>query len=211
MENNEEILKTITQFNKWADSYDRGIWSLYFNYCYKKIIKIIEPYLVGRSKVLDTGCGTGNLIIALSYFESVNELVGIDISEKMLERANFKRERAINKDKIKLFAGDIRHMPFQDNTFDVVFSLNAFHHHIDTLGEMRRVLKSGGLFVLVDNFLDNPLRQMWANFLKVYFKENNVEYYSKKEREDLLNANGFRVLGQKNLLYFVLASVCEKK
>lgn len=207
------IAKTIKQFNKWAKTYDQGIWSLYFKYSHKKTIDIVESYLRDNNdlKILDIGCGTGNLIISLSSLSNIKELIGIDISPEMINLANDKKNKIKNSNKIIFFVGDVHKLNFANNYFDIIFSLNSFHHYYTALKEINRVLKKSGFFVLLDNFLDNPLRKMWTIFLKFYFKEKEIKYFTKKDLNKFLITHGLQVIEQQMLLYFILLSICKKK
>lgn len=97
-----------------------------------------------RQKVLDIGCGSGDLLKSLSrYFK---ECYGIDSSTTMIDLANSKSER------FDLMVGDANYLPYPDNFFDFVVSHTTFHH-LDlnkALPEARRVLKNGGRLVIVD-------------------------------------------------------------
>ncbi len=105
-------------------------------------------------KVLDVGCGTGNL--ALLAKERVSErgsVCGIDPAPEMIEAARGKSARA-GVD-IELRTGVIEDIPFPDDTFDVVLSSFMVHHLPEALkkagfAEVRRVLAPGGRLLVVD-------------------------------------------------------------
>ena len=54
----------------------------------KAVIKNIIPYLKGNERVLDFGCGTGLIGLNIAFF--VKEMIGVDISKKMVEKFNKK-------------------------------------------------------------------------------------------------------------------------
>lgn len=97
----------------------------------KKRIKIILPYLKKEWKILDCACGDGWLTNYLN--EKGYNCVGID---------KFKN---INGN--KLFNFDAMNMPFQDNTFDCIVSIQTLEHTLCE-NEMSRVLKKDGLFLV---------------------------------------------------------------
>lgn len=109
--------------------------------------------ITGTEKVLDAGCGTGALLMALKgrYSDIVAE--GFDPDETALEIAKRKSGR---KDLgIKWHLGFMEKMPFDDGSFDIVVSTLALHHvnpekKLQALMECRRVLKPSGRVVLVD-------------------------------------------------------------
>jgi SAM-dependent methyltransferase len=104
----------------------------------------------GRGKVLD--CGAGGPVPPLALFELHGfETWGIDLSNEQLEKAaGFCAERGLN---VRLRAGDMRQMPFEDETFDYVYEHYSMCHlgKQDTaraVSEMYRVLKPHGLCFL---------------------------------------------------------------
>jgi SAM-dependent methyltransferase len=101
-------------------------------------------------KILD--CGAGGPLPPLALFHQHGfDAWGIDISAEQLRRAQaFCNERGLD---VHLQRGDMRQIPFEDGTFDFVYEQYALCHltHRDTaaaIGEMRRVLKPGGLCFL---------------------------------------------------------------
>lgn len=100
-------------------------------------------------RVLDVGCGTGNLLRAAGKRHPGVELFGLDPDLKMLARAERKVRRA------RLDRGFAQELAFPDGSFDVVFS-SLMLHHLDVpskdemLAEVRRVLRPDGVLVLAD-------------------------------------------------------------
>ncbi|MBU0980322.1 MAG: class I SAM-dependent methyltransferase [Nanoarchaeota archaeon] len=88
-------------------------------------MRIIRPYVKG--KTLDVGCGTG-----LSS-QGLNDVMGIDPSEGMLKHAD-----------IPTVKGKAEDLPFENDSFDTVISVTAFHNFHEpekALEEMKRVCK----------------------------------------------------------------------
>ena len=103
--------------------------------------------------VLDVGCGTGTLAIALASKVAPGEVHGIDASPEMIEVANKKSAKAGLA--IDFRVALIEAIPFPDHSFDLVMSGLMLHHLPDDLkrrglAEIRRVLKPGGRFVAMD-------------------------------------------------------------
>jgi SAM-dependent methyltransferase len=108
-----------------------------------------EDSLAGK-KILD--CGAGGVLPPLSLFAPFGmTLFGIDPSEAQLEKAEaFLKKNAIEA---VLQKGDMRELPFEDETFEFVYEHYSMCHlsHADTqraIEEMKRVLKPGGLCFL---------------------------------------------------------------
>jgi ubiquinone/menaquinone biosynthesis C-methylase UbiE len=100
-------------------------------------------------KVLDIGTGTG--VIALVLAEMGNQVTGIDISERMLERAEEKAEK--NNLPVEFRVGDAEVPPFGDESFDVVVSrhlLWTLPNPEKAIAEWKRVLRPGGKIVTID-------------------------------------------------------------
>ena len=104
-------------------------------------------------RVLEIGCGTGNLAILVKRLHPGVEIVGLDPDPKALARARRKAEREALP--VQLDLGFAEELPYPDESFDRVFSAFMFHHlELDgkekTLQEVRRVLKPGGSLHLLD-------------------------------------------------------------
>lgn len=96
-------------------------------------------------KVLDLGCGYG-WHCAYAVEHGARQVIGIDLSKKMLETAKKKNAHQ----KIIYMQGDMETLDFAENTFDVVFSSLAIHYIKDypaLLDQVKRVLKPNGIFI----------------------------------------------------------------
>ena len=114
----------------------------------------LNPYfeLAKGKKVLDAGAGTGR--VSLKLFKAGAEVTALDISPEMLELLKQKQSA------ITCVEGDMEEMPFEDETFDMVFSSMAMVHlkKIEPfLDECYRVLKDNGKLVLVNIHYRSPL------------------------------------------------------
>lgn len=114
----------------------------------------LTPYIESAKdkKVLDAGAGTGRLSVKLH--KAGANVTALDISPEMLHLLSEK-----NSD-IETVEGDMEQMPFEDGTFDMVFSTLALVHlkKIEPfMDEVYRVLKDDGIFVLVNIHYRKPL------------------------------------------------------
>ena len=117
----------------------------------KKLIELAAP--APAEKVLDVGCGTGTLAIALKQRVGTGEVHGIDASPEMVQVAKEKADR--DSSNVDFRAALIEALPFPDASFDLVTSSLMLHHLPDDLKakgfrEILRVLKPGGRFVAMD-------------------------------------------------------------
>lgn len=111
----------------------------------------LEPYipefaqfaLSRGQKVLEIGVGMG--ADYLEWLKAGAQVTGVDLSAASIERARHRAELAGYRTDLRV--ADAEHLPFEDNSFDVVYSYGVMHHSPDTaqcLREAFRVLKPGG-------------------------------------------------------------------
>ncbi|MHA1191636.1 MAG: class I SAM-dependent methyltransferase [Promethearchaeota archaeon] len=128
----------------------------------KVIARIYKLNPTGR--LFDVGCGSGNLIIEISEKFPHLELIGMDISAEILDRAKL---RAIEKQKkIEFKEGSIEKLPFADESVDFIVSTFSLHHWINpqkAFQEIYRVLKKEGVALIFDFRRDS--RKFFYGFL----------------------------------------------
>jgi ubiquinone/menaquinone biosynthesis C-methylase UbiE len=103
--------------------------------------------------LLDIGCGTGTLARMLAEREPSLTIIGLDADPGALEQA--KTKLAMVDERVSLLQGFAQDMPFETATFDLAVSSLFFHHlnrqqKLDSLREIRRVLKPGGRLHIAD-------------------------------------------------------------
>ena len=116
-----------------------------------RLIEMIAP--CPTMAVLDLGCGTGSLAIALKRAEPSLQLVGLDPDPDVLTIAVAKARRAGVELELKLGGADS--IPSEAMSFDMVVSSLVFHHlhppvKARALAEIRRVLRPGGRLLIAD-------------------------------------------------------------
>lgn len=134
-----------------ATSYDRvSQWPL-FLWIRRKVMKRLHQHNPDGI-LIDIGCGPGQLAELLGKKYPSLAVTGIDISHTMIETACRKRDESAPLN-IRFVVGDIHQLPFDDSEVDFVLSTLSLHHWRDAskaLGEIHRVLKPGGQFLLMD-------------------------------------------------------------
>lgn len=103
--------------------------------------------------ILDVCTGTGDIAIRFAQADDAGEIVGIDLSEEMLQTARWKTKRKAPGEKIKLLRVDALKLPFRDNSFDIVsigFGLRNIGDCKKGISEMVRILKGGGRILILE-------------------------------------------------------------
>jgi ubiquinone/menaquinone biosynthesis C-methylase UbiE len=112
--------------------------------------------------VLDLGCGTGQGTIDIaSRLDGTGKIVGMDLSEKMIEQAK-KKVTDLRYDSVEFVTGSAGSLEYR-NYFDCIFTTNAFHHFDDKEAIFRKIweaLKSEGVFIVQDICDDYFLMKM---------------------------------------------------
>lgn len=169
---------------------------------YKAVQKYIS--LQPNEKVLDIGFGNGCLIKRLHKKYPVSEFHGIDISEDMLHIALKRNAAAIRKGNMQLSHGDVVALPFKDNSFDKIYTVNTMYFWKDVnkgMQEIKRIMKEDALFVIVGHY---------QHYLeKLPMTKYNFKNYSLQEIESLLTLYGFilieNITVEKNKSYCLIA------
>lgn len=150
---------------------------------YLKVVD--EVRLSGGEKLLDIGYGNGYLLQKL-YKKVKAELYGIDISEDMKTQAENRCKNAKSDGRLFLRVGDCCDLPYDDEMFSAVTSVNTVYFWSDTvkgLSEIRRTLKTGGSFyniVYTKEFLD-----------KLSYTKKGFRKFSPEELTELGRKSGF--------------------
>ncbi|MFS4481382.1 bifunctional demethylmenaquinone methyltransferase/2-methoxy-6-polyprenyl-1,4-benzoquinol methylase UbiE [Hyunsoonleella sp. 2307UL5-6] len=134
----------------------------------KKVVELITAQ--HPKMVLDIATGTGDLAIAMAN-TNAEKIIGLDISSGMLEIGKQKIDKKGLSSKIEMVLGDSENMPFEDNTFDaitVAFGVRNFEHLERGLKDILRVLKPGGIFVILETSVPTktPYKQGYGLYTK---------------------------------------------
>ena len=174
-------------FDKQSQIYDDSAYSSEAHFCYPYVVESICN--LSFDTLLDLGCGTGEVLSIISKKKKGCKLYGLDLSEKMLEKAKKKLS-----DSDTLLVGDSENMPFEDEMFDVLTSTESFHHYPNpqkAVKEIYRVLKKDGKLILCD-FWRPFLKRNFMNLFIRFSKDGDVKIYSEKEIVSMLQNAGFK-------------------
>ena len=128
--------------------------------------------IVGKTRprrILDVATGTGDFAIALYNKIKPRQVVGIDLSQGMLDVARVKVEKRGLTNAIALQQGDCLELPFDDKEFDAVtvaFGVRNFEHLLQGYEQMHRVLSPGGMLCVIE--LSTPENRIIRWFYDIY-------------------------------------------
>jgi len=135
----------------------------------KKAIK--ELGSVKPKTILDVATGTADMPVMMMKFLSPERIVGIDISEGMLDLGKQKIAKAGLQQSICLQKGDAEEIAFPDSSFDgitVSFGARNFQNLEKGISEIYRVLKPGGKLVILE--FSRPEKGFFLPFYAVYLR-----------------------------------------
>jgi demethylmenaquinone methyltransferase/2-methoxy-6-polyprenyl-1,4-benzoquinol methylase len=133
-----------------------------------KVVQLVAKK--NPENILDIATGTGDLAISLTE-TSAKEIIGLDISEGMLEVGRQKIKTKKLDSIINMVIGDSEDLPFEDHTFDaitVAFGVRNFMNLEKGLSEILRVLKPNGIFVILETSV--PTKAPYKQGYKLYSK-----------------------------------------
>lgn len=162
----EEYVHSV--FEDIADKYDRMNTLLSFrrDITWRKFT--MKKMNVKKGSVaIDVACGTADWTIDIANASETGKIIGLDFSQKMIDRGKSKIAKLNLQDRVELVNGNAMDLPFADNTFDyatIGFALRNVPDIEKTVSEMMRVVKPGGMVVSLE--LSKPT---WKPFRKLYF------------------------------------------
>ena len=202
--------------------YDSGINIISAGHAKKIKNEIVANWIRPGIKVLDVGCGTGELLDNAARAGA--DVTGIDISEEMLQVARKRFEAPALKGKAALYHTGVTELDelFADNAFDVITSTLVFSElhaaeRIWAMNEFHRILKPSGVLVLADEVRPRSfLKRLVYAIIRVplaiatYF----VAQIGTKAIPDIarvVSQAGFSVLSEKRSLFDSFALICAQK
>ena len=159
--------KIESMFDEIAPKYDllNHMFTLNIDKVWRKnIVSTILKENISSEKVLDLATGTGDLTIELLNLKS-KELIASDISQKMLDIQSAKLLK-YKADNVQVLRADALNLPFDNNYFDIVtvgFGIRNFEELERGLKEINRVLKSGGMLIVLEMFKSTGLKTKLFN------------------------------------------------
>lgn len=175
----------VAEYAKVAGRYDAK-WAFYVEATTRETLRRLP--MTPTSRVLDVGCGTGELLRRLRAKYPQAILAGLDPVPEMLAMA---RDKLDGREDLRVGYADA--LPWKAASFDALVSCNMFHyisHPVEALREMARVVRPGGTIVLTD-WCDDYLACRVCN---LYLRMTNRAFYKtyrEAECMELLRRAGF--------------------
>ena len=178
--------KRSINYDEIADTYDQRYEEAYGPEGIAAALTDLARNIEAES-ILEVGCGTGHW---LNILQTVSKGVhGMDLSLGMLQKAG-KRNGSYH-----LIQGDVQRLPFLNNTFDMVFCVNALHHFHNPSGFVNnsyRILKQGGTLAVIGmNPHDGRDRWFLYDYFPGTYESDLVRYPSVSTITDWMIEAGF--------------------
>jgi len=154
-------------FDGISNQYDRfnHVTSMGIDRCWRRQAVRSLPLC---QRVLDVASGTADFAIEAVKRGKAQEVVGIDLSEGMMQVGRRKLTKMGLQERVTLMQADCAKLPFEDNTFDAItcgYGVRNFAMLDESLAEMHRVLKPGGeLRILEFTYPTNPVVRALYDF-----------------------------------------------
>jgi len=134
----------------------------------KDVIKMVQA--AKPATILDIATGTGDLAIMMAKNTDA-QITGLDLSAGMLEVGRKKVTAEGLDNRVTMIQGDSENLPFEDNSFDCItvsFGVRNFENLEKGLSEIRRILKPGGTFIILEFSYPTsfPMKQLYTFYSK---------------------------------------------
>jgi SAM-dependent methyltransferase len=126
--------------------------------------------------ILDIGCGGGRTLARLAEIAPRGRICGIDLSEKSVALSRRHNAKAVASGRMEIGQASVSALPFADATFRLATAVETHYfwpNLASDLGEVRRVLRPGGWFLLLAEVYDTPKfdarNQEWLRLLPMAY------------------------------------------
>lgn len=209
MDESKHLKINEAKWDKWAKTIDNK--SLRYDYLRSAQSAVISLLNVQENvSVLDIGCGSGWALGQIAdLVEGKGLFFGIDLSEKMIEKA---RENFKGRENFHFIKANAEEIPLEIDQFDIIICTNSFHHYLHqdkALKEMHRLVKLGGKIYILDPIVDYWILKPIAKTFHL-FDRSHVKIHNSKEFGEMITAAGFHYLGAEKVKWHQKVQVGEK-
>ena len=138
-----------------------------------------------KGRIIDVGCGAGGTGIVLAQAFPKCEVLGIDLSQPLLDIARESARAVALNGRVKFEQTDVQRIPYEDDSFDVVINMNMVHlveNPVAMLNEIERILKPDGILFIAD------LKRSWLSIFEKEIKSS----LALSEAEELIHRTNLR-------------------
>ncbi|MDO5725660.1 MAG: class I SAM-dependent methyltransferase [Tissierellia bacterium] len=135
---------------------------------------------------IDLGCGGGMNI--KEQLKKAKKVYGLDYSEVSVQKTKELNSKEILNNRCEVFQGNVLNIPLPDNTCDYATAFETVYFWTDIIAafkEVKRILKAGGKFLIVNEICDPKKGEYWI-------KTIDLRIYEDFELEEILNLAGFK-------------------
>ncbi len=197
-------------FSRWTAIYGTGdippIWKVIRD-GHDIAIKTVVEWVAGAKghTVLDAGCGTGNLSVALA--DHGFEVEAFDVSAPMIHFSKYINNGRTKGIAPRFLVGDIAALAGEPKRYDVVCCLDVlFHYPYDEVKEMLKRLSTLASYKIVGSFaLRSPMNDFWMSVGQRFHAKNRMtklHMFSYDEVEQILYRAGFRMTRKERIKFF---------
>ena len=159
-----------------------------------EVAELLREVELSSERVLDIGSGLGAIAISLTETYGASEVIGIDVEAHLVDHSRARAANAGVSDHVQFQLVEPGPLPFDDESFDAVFTKDAIVHIPDKppfYKDVLRILKPGGKFIGSDWLRGGtgeppPIAQEWLEFVHLDFRMRNLE-----ETKAALESAGF--------------------
>jgi SAM-dependent methyltransferase len=193
MTNSEQELELREEFNRWAEAGRAEQMEEHH-------LPIVEPTLAlmdlrPADRILDVGCGSGWLVQRLAALVPNGSVMGIDVSDEMIRRAQAANGAVSNA---RFIRGTAEAIPAPPDSFTKVLSVESAYYWHDparALCEMFRVVRPGGsAWILINFYRDNQDCHQWQTLYQI-----PTHLLSAAEWQDHFTSAGFRDVSHRRI------------
>jgi len=172
-----------------------GYWTKDTNTLAEASIKLVEKLIDKNkkkfdqaNKILDIGCGRGMQDVIFTKYTNA-DIYAIDINPNNIKECNKLAKKHKIQDKLNYITADACNLPFDNDSFDVVVSLESAFHYPSRetfINEVKRVLRPGGCFILGDIIINK--KTGYLKYLQKFICNRiNVNIIHDKDLPHLIN------------------------